>query len=163
MCDNIIMTEQQKLRKKEYEKKYYLKNKKRLKAKMKSWAKANHEERLEYRRNWDKQKRANDPLYKLKRNLRSRLYNALVRDRNKTYKTKKQSTEEILGCSYAEFKSYIESQFTEGMDFYNIHVDHHIPLSSAKNEQELIDLCHYTNCKPMFAVDNIRKGSTILS
>ena len=67
----------------------------------------------------------------------------------------------IMNPGTENFK--IEDYITEGMDFYNIHVDHHIPLSSAKNEQELIDLCHYTNCKPMFAIDNIRKGSTILS
>ena len=156
------MTEQQKLRKKEYGKLYYLKNKIHLKKKMEDWIKVNKLSRRKYLREYSSMRIANDPLFKLKRNLRSRLYNAVKYVRKSTYKTKKKSTEQMLGCSYIEFKSYIETKFTYGMTFYNIHIDHHIPLSSAKTEEELIALCHYTNCKPMWPLDNISKGSKIL-
>ena len=41
------------------------------------------------------------------------------------------------------------------------HLDHIIPLSSAKNEEELRELCHYTNIQPLWWDDNLRKGSSI--
>ena len=41
-------------------------------------------------------------------------------------------------------------------------VDHIIPLSSAKNEEEVYGLCHYTNLQPLWAEDNLKKGDKIL-
>jgi len=42
------------------------------------------------------------------------------------------------------------------------HVDHIIPLSSAKTEEEIYKLCHYTNLQPLWEVDNIKKGNKII-
>ena len=39
------------------------------------------------------------------------------------------------------------------------HIDHKKPLASAKTEEELKKLCHYTNLQPLWALDNIRKGA----
>lgn len=67
----------------------------------------------------------------------------------------------MLGCDWPTLKAHIESQFTGGMSwgrFAEIHIDHIVPLSSAKNEQELEALCHYTNLQPLWAKDNQRKG-----
>ena len=44
----------------------------------------------------------------------------------------------------------------------HIHIDHIIPLSSAKNENELYELCRYTNLQPLWAFDNLSKGNKIL-
>jgi hypothetical protein len=41
-----------------------------------------------------------------------------------------------------------------------IHVDHIKPLASAKKEEELISLCHYTNLQPLWCLDNLSKGAT---
>jgi hypothetical protein len=43
------------------------------------------------------------------------------------------------------------------------HIDHIIPLASADTEEEVLKLYHYTNLQPLWAIDNIRKGSKIIS
>ena len=41
------------------------------------------------------------------------------------------------------------------------HIDHIIPLISAKNNQDIEKLMHYTNLQPMWAQENLKKGSQI--
>lgn len=70
-----------------------------------------------------------------------------------------------LGCTRSYFKGYIESQFKDGMCWNNYGrgkgkwcFDHIIPLVSAKNEQELLTLFHYSNVRPIWFVENSHKG-----
>ena len=42
------------------------------------------------------------------------------------------------------------------------HIDHIIPLASAKNEKELIKLCYYRNLQPLWAFDNMSKSAKII-
>ncbi len=42
------------------------------------------------------------------------------------------------------------------------HVDHIIPLATAKTEDEVIKLCHYSNLQPLWAEDNWAKSDKIL-
>jgi hypothetical protein len=79
-------------------------------------------------------------------------------------KNKSKSTKEIIGIELDELKIYLETLFVDGMTWDNYgswHIDHIIPLSSAKNEEELIKLCHYTNLQPLYAIDNIIKSNKI--
>jgi len=79
--------------------------------------------------------------------------------------TKKNRTFDIVGCTPQELKEHLEKQFIEGMTWENRnewHIDHIIPLSSAKTEEELYKLCHYTNLQPLWAVDNMKKSNKIL-
>ncbi len=104
-----------------------------------------------------------DNLFKLKITVRNRI-NVFLRKNNIT---KKNNTFNIIGCSPEFLKSYLENQFTEGMSWdlmgKYIHIDHIIPLSSAKTEDELYGLCHYTNLQPLWAEDNLRKSNKILN
>jgi len=78
--------------------------------------------------------------------------------------TKKSTANEILGADYAKVSAHLESQFKDGMSWENRsewHIDHIIPLASAKNEDELIKLFHYTNLQPLWAIDNLKKGAII--
>jgi hypothetical protein len=104
----------------------------------------------------------NDPLFALKKRLRG-----LVRGsfRKSGYTNFKARTEEIVGISFNEFKLYMESKFVDGMNWENRsewHIDHIVPLSTAKSEQELIALSHYTNLQPLWAMENLKKGDKIL-
>lgn len=109
----------------------------------------------------EKERRLNDPLHKLKVNLRNLIGNSL---RTKNYK-KVSKTHEILGCSFEEFKIYLESRFESwmtwdnrglynGTENYGWDVDHVIPTSSATTEEELIGLNHYTNLRPLCSYNN---------
>jgi hypothetical protein len=111
------------------------------------------------RRKYYKHKMETDPLYKLKKNIRSRIYFYTK------YEGKSKTTFEIVGITAHELKNYLEQKFTEGMSWQNQgqwHIDHIIPLSSSKTKEELYKLCHYTNLQPLWANDNMRKNNKIL-
>lgn len=108
-------------------------------------------------------KRARDAsiLLRIKSNLRSRI-NKIIS--NKGF-SKKGNLNSSLGCSGAFLIEYLEKQFLPGMswDFRSdIHIDHIIPLATAKTIEDVYKLNHYTNLRPMWAIDNLKKGSKIL-
>jgi hypothetical protein len=112
-----------------------------------------------YRNEWCKNKYQSDEGYRLLTNMRTRLYFALKRKGGKSKKT-----EDLLGCSISYLKILLEAQFQEGMSWDNCgewHVDHVIPLSSARNDEELYELCKYYNLQPLWADDNSRKGAKV--
>jgi hypothetical protein len=117
-------------------------------------------ENKDKRVNWENAKYQSDPLFKLKKRLRHRLRSAFYR--LKKHKTRG-SAIKGLGCTINELKNYLESKWEPGMSWGNWtsdgwHIDHIIPLSAAKDENEMVRLCHYTNLQPLWAIDNIRKG-----
>ena len=64
-------------------------------------------------------------------------------------------------------KQYFEDKFTKDMNWDlflegKIHIDHIIPLAKAKTEEDVYTLCHYTNLQPLWAIDNLKKGSKII-
>jgi hypothetical protein len=100
-----------------------------------------------------------DSFHKMKVNLRCRVKMAL---KEKGW-TKRSRTGELLGTDYKTVENHITSKFQEGMNWDNHglhgwHIDHIIPLASAKTTEELESLCHYTNLQPLWAFDNISKG-----
>ncbi len=111
------------------------------------------ERRTTYKRN----KYNTDVMQNLKERMRSRLQ-AFLKYKNLT---KSKTTLEIIGCDWETLKEHIESQFKDGMSWENrhlFHLDHRIPLVSAKNEQELKKLFHYKNLQPLWAKENLIKG-----
>ena len=153
---------------KENKRLYYLKNKESLKEKhrlyylknidkKKKYFEDNKERTLKYLRD----RRKNDPLYRLKINLKSTLSHNFKRNGY----TKKSRSFEILGCSYVDFKEYIESQFEDWMSWdnyglyngeekYGWDLDHIVPLSSAECEGDIIRLNHYSNIQPLCSYVN---------
>lgn len=78
---------------------------------------------------------------------------------------KSEKTEDIIGCSFEEFKNYLESKFDGNMNWENYgdwHLDHIIPISYAKTEEEIYKLNHYTNFQPLWAKDNLSKGNRFI-
>lgn len=107
--------------------------------------------------------------YKRNRYKEDILFNLKERCRNRTSqffkwqgKTKNQNTKDLIGCEWETLKQHIESQFIDGMSWENKelwHIDHIIPLASAETEKQLKVLCNYKNLQPLWAEDNLKKGS----
>lgn len=140
------LTPEQRLeRRKQYMREYYAANKQVIADR---WRKAKKQYML-------------DPLYRTKESVRQRVARAFVQ---KGF-TKRSKTYNIVGCSFEELKSHIEKQFVEGMSWDNRsdwHIDHMVPLSIAKSEEELVKLAHYSNLRPLFTKDNFKKSDSML-
>jgi len=133
---------------KQYQKEYRKNNKNKIKAK------ARERERI---------RRKTDPLFKLSCSLKHRMRSHLKA--SGLIKTDKSA--KLLGATIDIVKKHIERQFTRGMSWSNHgidgwHIDHIIPLSSAKNEEDLLALFHYTNLQPLWAKDNFKKNDNII-
>jgi len=141
---------------KEYAKEYYKNNKDRKKIHDEKYRLNNKHKKNEY----SKKRKLIDPLYKLRCDTRNLIGCSIRRNGY----TKKSRTFEILGCSFEEFKIHLENKFVEGMSWDNRskwHIDHIIPVSSAKTEEEIIKLNYYTNLQPLWAKDNLKKSNKI--
>jgi hypothetical protein len=112
----------------------------------------------EYQRQYRKNRTQRDGFFRLKYSLRRSL--------NGCVKNKSKRTNKILGCSWEQLKLHIESYFKPGMswDNYGIkgwHLDHHYPLASAKSIEDIYRLNHYTNLRPLWWYDNLRKSDKL--
>jgi hypothetical protein len=138
---------------------FYLENRDFLLKKQKEYY-INNKEKIN---NNVKIKRKNNIMFKLIESYRSRTNNF---SKLKSI-PKNRTTIEMIGLTSVEFKLYIESLFIEGMSWDNHsrdgwHIDHIIPLSSAKCEEDLYKLSHYKNLRPLWSDDNLRKGKKLI-
>lgn len=84
------------------------------------------------------------------------------------YAEKAFKTEELVGCSMKRLRRHFEKQFIAGMGWHNYgyngwHIDHITPCATfdlSKPDQQ--KLCfHYRNLRPVWAHENIARGSRI--
>ena len=126
----------------------------------KQWKKyrvENNESIRAWKRNYERERRVNDPIFATAGRIRGRLLKAF---KNKGFK-KGYKTEEMLGCSFDELLVHLQDQFKDGMNWENKgewDIDHIIPLNSADSISELYALAHYKNLQPLWNSDNIKKG-----
>jgi hypothetical protein len=140
-------------KKKLYDKEYRIKNKERRDINRKKYNENNRDKLNQWYRN----KKETDILFKLNHTMRNRIRNFL---KIKNW-DKQKSTYDMIGCSPEFLKEHLEKQFKDTMSWENKgewHIDHIIPLSSAKTEDELYEICHYTNLQPLWANENLKKG-----
>ena len=176
--------------KKEYDKKYWLKNRDRINFRNREWSKTeegqksikasrlkNRDQLLKYQterrnkpgyreyfrkyyKNWINKKLKTDPHFKLKQALSHRIWGALKGQ------VKSKRTMELLGCTIDELWIHMESKFTEGMTKENYgkwHVDHIMPCASfdLTDPEQQAKCFHYTNLQPLWALDNIKKSNRV--
>jgi hypothetical protein len=103
-----------------------------------------------------REKRKNCPV----RNMQARLSRLHRHALSQIGAIKKSPTFESLGYSVDEFVTHIERQFKDGMSWKNMsewQIDHIIPISSAKTEDDVVALNQLSNLRPMWAADNNKK------
>lgn len=74
-------------------------------------------------------------------------------------------TAQLLGCTWEHAQIHLilsalanYGMYYEGM---SLHIDHIMPLSSAKTAEEAIKLCHYTNLQYLTPEDNLTKSDKL--
>lgn len=106
-----------------------------------------------------KERLETDSLYKL-RIMTSNLIRSSLKG------AKKSKSVDILGCTISEFRIWLENQFDEHMSWENHgtywHIDHLIPHSSGTTYEEICKLNHYTNLRPLFWLDNLKKSNKLI-
>ena len=158
-----------KAKKKEMDDLYYSRpeNRERARQRAMEWVKNNPErlketkEKYKPKRNQrQRERRANDPNFKIRLNLGSRICKA-VKDGHKSARTL-----ELLGCTVDELKEHLESKFEEGMTFDNYgewHIDHIKPCVSfdLTDPEEQRTCFNWVNLQPLWAKDNMSKGDKL--
>lgn len=146
---------------KKYQKEYREKNKDTIKEYNKKYRETNRETIKQSKKKYYAENMAKtDNIFALIHKIRKRIYKVFL---YKNY-PKISKTIDIIGCNFEEFKIYIESQFTEGMNWDNRndwHLDHIVPVSFGETEEEIIMLNHYTNFRPLLVKDNLSKHAKL--
>ncbi len=145
----------------EYGKKWRGVNREYLNNYSKNYVNENREKVNKRRRIYQKNKYKTDPIFKIKNLFRTRLNESFkfIKHRKNT------KSSIILGCTFEQFKNYIEAKFEPWMSWENHGIcngelnsgwdlDHIIPISSAKNIDDTIRLNHYTNFQPLCSYVN---------
>lgn len=167
---------------------YYAANKEREAEKNEAWRDNNKEKYKQIKRDWyennkeriasRKREQRRTPEYRaftnaqqkarydsdVQYNLAARLRASLTQALRRADVRKSQSTFDLIGCSPQEFKEHLENQFQDGMSWERkseIHIDHIRPVCSFDlTDPEQVKKCfHYTNLRPLWACDNLSKGS----
>ena len=163
-------------------KKYFSKPevKERLKKNHKIWSEKNREHLFEYHKKWrtenidkwrktkrdyEKNRKDSDPLYKLVANFRTAIYTVLKESNVDKYG----HYFDVLQYSPEELINHLEKQFKDDMtwDNYGIwHVDHKLPITSfdiqEMGDEEFMKCWSLDNLQPMWGEENIRKSNKVL-
>lgn len=148
-----------------YHKEYYDKNAEKLKKyskkSMKKLFDKNPEEFRKKKRDYARELCQKNLNHRLRGNLRHRMWGVL-RGIHKS-----ESSLQLLGCSIEEWKKHLESKFTEGMSWENYgkwHIDHIIPCTffDLTIKENQFKCFHYSNTQPLWAEQNISKGSKLI-
>ena len=154
-----------KKRKSENHKNWAEKNKEHLSKYIKEYRENNVDKIRQIKRDYERNRKARDPLYKLISNFRTAIYQVLKEsnvEKNKHYF-------DILQYTPKELVTHLENKFTDKMSWDNYgdwHVDHKLPIThfniQEMGDEEFMRCWSLDNLQPMWGFDNIFKSNKIL-
>ena len=131
--------------------------------KRKEYYQNNREAIIKQTNNYKINKMKTDPLFKLERRLRCRIYCAFKsQDLKKTERTHK-----YIGCSSNFLKKWLVYQLYDGMTLENYgkfwHIDHVKPCSKfdLSNDKEVEECFNWKNLRPYLASKNLQKNNEV--
>jgi hypothetical protein len=148
----------------EYHKKWSENKKEHLIKYHKEWREKNIDKHRENKRNYERTRKANDPIYKLINNFRTAIYQVLkenqVQKNGHYFETLKYSPENLI--------EHLENKFKDNMTWDNYgkwHVDHIKPISSFQiaeiGDKEFMSCWSLENLQPLWGKENIRKSNKL--
>ena len=159
--DNYYKKHKEKI--KEQRRLYYYNNQEKILKEQKLWRKNNIIEARKIRNKW----KPTTPEQKLIHRIRCRIYDYFKHNKS----IKDVGTLKLLGCDIKFLKQYIQKRFEKGMSWKNYgkwHIDHIIPIDYFVkkcnfNSLHIQKKCfNYKNLQPMWAIDNLRKGTKLI-
>ncbi len=148
-----------------YHKEWYEENKYKWKKYIKEYREKNVDKIRETKRNYERNRKANDPLYKLINNFRTAIYQVLKENNI----NKNEHYFDILKYTPEQLISHLESKFSENMTWDNYgewHVDHIKPISSFMileiGDEEFMNCWSLGNLQPLWGNENIKKSNKLL-
>jgi len=146
-------------------KNWYEQNKEHRKEYLKKYREKNADKIRETKRNYEKTRKSNDPLYKLISNFRTAIYQVLKENNVK----KNGHYFDILKYTPQQLIEHLEKQFSDEMTWDNYglwHVDHKHPISLYNIEEigddEFLKCWSLDNLQPMWGSENIKKSNKLL-
>jgi hypothetical protein len=150
-------------RKKNYDK-WYEQNKENRKEYHKKWRIENVDKWRQIKRDYEKNRKSNDPLYKLISNFRTAIYQVLKENDVK----KNGHYFDILKYTPQQLIEHLEKQFSDEMTWDNYglwHVDHKHPISLYNikeiGDDEFLKCWSLDNLQPMWGSENIKKSNKL--
>lgn len=131
--------------------------------KRKEYYKNNRQSVIKQTNDYIVRKMDDEPIFKLERRLRNRIYTALKAQRQ----TKNNRTWKYLDCSAPEFQQWIEYQLYDGMTMENYgkfwHIDHVKPCSNfdLSKETEINECFCWKNLRPYRSEKNLQKSNKL--
>jgi hypothetical protein len=151
-----------KKRKSENHKKWAEKNKEHLSKYIKEYRENNVDKIRQIKRDYERNRKSRDPIYKLISNFRTAIYQVLKEsnvEKNKHYF-------DILQYTPEQLISHLENKFTDKMSWDNYgdwHVDHKLPITHFNiyemGDEEFMRCWSLDNLQPMWGIENIRKSN----
>jgi hypothetical protein len=145
--------------------KWYEQNKEHRKKYLKEYREKNADDIRKTKRDYEKNRKARDPLYKLITYFRTAIYTVLKESNVDKYG----HYFDVLQYTPEELMNHLEKQFKGDMtwDNYGVwHVDHKLPITSFKIEEmgdkEFMRCWCLDNLQPMWGEENIRKSNKLL-
>jgi hypothetical protein len=163
--------------KSESDKRHYLKNREKRLEYFAEWQKNNQEHRREYHKQWrtenvdkwrktkrdyEKNRKDSDPLYKLVANFRTAIWTVLKESNVDKYG----HYFDVLQYTPEELINHLEKQFKDDMTWDNYglwHIDHKSPITSfdiqEMGDEEFMRCWCLDNLQPLWGEENIRKSN----
>lgn len=154
-----------KKRKRKNYNKWYEENKEHRKQYHKEYREKNINKIRQIKRDYERNRKSRDPIYKLISNFRTAIYTVLKESNVDKYG----HYFDVLQYTPEELITHLELQFKDDMSWDNYgvwHVDHKLPITSfdirEMGDEEFMKCWSLGNLQPMWGEENIRKSNKII-